>query len=382
MSLTVIVPTFDEAPNIAPLVERIAAATRGEEVRVLFVDDSRDDTPQVIEQVAATAPIPVRVIHRDAPTGGLSGAVVEGLQEVDTDFVIVMDGDLQHPPEVIPSLLEKLRTTRADVVVASRYTAGGTSAGLSNVLRHLVSTTSGALTKAMFPIRLRNVTDPMTGFFAIRTSSLDLSDLRPRGFKILLEILAREPLVATEVPFEFGRRLAGDSKASVVQGLRFVAQLAALRFGRLARFAAVGAIGTVLNLLILAALVAMEVNYIVAAVIAAAVTILSNFFLQEHFAFRDLRHEGKTFRRRFLESVGFNALEAAVRTPFLYLIVEFTPIPPVLSQAITLGVAFLIRFLFQSRVVYRPRRIEPPSVGRPPRKANSRRAPREQSPLP
>ena len=362
MSVTVIVPTFNEAPNVEPLVERIRKATSGEDARIVFVDDSRDDTPAVIAAVAERSEIPIELIHRETPSGGLSGAVIEGLRAAHSEFAVIMDGDLQHPPEVIPALLHKLRTTKADVVVASRHAPGGTSTGLSNVLRHLVSATSGALTKAMFPIRLRNVSDPMTGYFALRVSSLDLSDLKPRGFKILLEILARQPLAVTEVPFEFGKRMAGESKASLLQGVRFIAQLAALRFGRLARFAAVGAVGTVLNLLILAGLVAVGVNYVLAAIVAAAVTILSNFFLQEQFAFRDLRHEGRSFRVRFLESVGFNALEAAVRTPFLYLIVEFTAIPPVLSQAITLGVAFLIRFLFQSRVVYRPRRIEPAPV--------------------
>ena len=366
MSVTIIVPTFNEAPNVEPLVARIAAATRGEDARIIFVDDSQDDTPGVISSVASRAELPVRLIHRDAAVGGLSGAVVEGLRETRSDFAVVMDGDLQHPPEVIPALLDKLRTTSADVVVASRHAPGGTSAGLSNVARHLVSATSGALTKAMFPVKLRNVSDPMTGYFAVRMSSLELEDLKPRGFKILLEILARQSLQVTEVPFEFGKRVAGESKASLGQGVRFVVQLGALRFGRLLRFTAVGALGTVLNLLIVAGLLALDVNYIVAAIVAAAVTILGNFFLQERFVFRDLRNEGRPFRVRFIEAVGFNALEAAVRTPFLYLIVEYTAIPPLVSQAITLAVAFLIRFLFQARVVYRPRRIEPPAAAKSP----------------
>jgi dolichol-phosphate mannosyltransferase len=376
MSVTIIVPTFNEAPNVEPLVARIASATRGEDVRIIFVDDSRDETPEVIADVASRAELPVQLIHRESAVGGLSGAVVEGLRETRSDFAVVMDGDLQHPPEVIPALLDKLRTTSADVVVASRHAPGGTSAGLANVARHLVSTISGALTKAMFPVKLRNVSDPMTGFFALRMSSLELEDLKPRGFKILLEILARQSLQVTEVPFEFGKRVAGESKASLGQGVRFVVQLGALRFGRLLRFTAVGAVGTVVNLLIVAGLLAVDVNYIVAAIIAAAVTILGNFFLQERFAFRDLRHEGKPFRVRFVESVGFNALETAVRTPFLYLIVEYTVIPPLVSQAITLAVAFLIRFLFQARVVYRPRRIEPAATPKTPDDASGTTAAR------
>src|SRR5690606_13265855 len=82
--------------------------------------------------------------------------------------------------------------------------------------------------------------------------------------------------------------------------------------------------------------------------------ILTNFALQERLVFHDLRHEGKSFWLRFLMSVSYNGADAALRLPVLYLIVEFTPIPSVIAQGITLVVAFIVRFLFHSRVVYRP----------------------------
>ncbi len=371
MSVTVIVPTFNESPNVEPLVTRIATALASEPAEVLFVDDSTDDTPDVVAGLATHSVIPLRLIHRLEPVGGLSGAVIEGLGAATSEFVVVMDGDLQHPPEVIPTLLAKIRQTDADLVVASRYVDGGTNSGLSNLLRHLISRTSGALTKAMFPIRLRNVSDPMTGFFAVRRASVDVAGLQPRGFKILLEILARQPLLVTEVPFDFGKRVAGESKATVRQGLRFIRQLGALRFGRLSRFAVIGAFGTVLNLLIMAWLLAMGTDYIPAAIVAAAITILRNFFLQGHFAFQDLRNEGKPFWVRFVQAVGFNTVEAAVRTVFLWVIVEYTPIPPLVSQAVTLAIAFLLRFLFQARVVYRPRRSEPTAARPRPRRTQA-----------
>src|ERR1700761_788855 len=98
MELTVIVPTFNEAPNVVPLVARISDAVEGIETEILFVDDSSDSTPEVIAAVARTSRIPVRLIRRDAPVGGLSGAVLEGLQAAASDWCVVMDGDLQHPP--------------------------------------------------------------------------------------------------------------------------------------------------------------------------------------------------------------------------------------------------------------------------------------------
>lgn len=359
MSVSVIVPTFNEAPNVRPLVERINAAVLNDASEIVFVDDSTDDTPEIVRQVAEDSRLPIRLIHREVATGGLSGAVAEGLRTVKNEWAVVMDGDLQHPPEMIPVLLTTGQTSHADVVVASRHVKGGSSDGLAGGLRHLVSGTSGVLTKAMFPLRLRNCSDPMTGFFAVRTAAIDLEKLHPRGFKILLELLARQSLTIVEEPFIFGERFAGESKASLLQGIRFVQQLAALRFGRMSRFAMIGASGAVLNLLIMAALLAFNVNYVAAAIVAAVITILTNFFLQEHFVFGDLRDEGKAFRSRFVQAVGFNGSETVVRTYVLYLLVQFTPLPALLAQAITLAVAFLARFVFQSRVVYRPRRTAP-----------------------
>jgi dolichol-phosphate mannosyltransferase len=356
MQVTVIVPTFNEAPNITALVDRIIRATRQHETQILFVDDSTDDTPAVISRVAETAEIPVRLLHRDDPVGGLSGAVCAGFAESSTEWCVVMDGDLQHPPEMIPVLLETAQKSNADVAVASRYCRGGSNDGLSGWGRRLVSGGSIALTRAMFPNRLRNCTDPMTGFFALRREAIDLDTLQPRGFKILLEILARHRMRVVEEPFIFAERVAGQSKADLAQGVRFVSQLAALRFGRLSRFGVIGAIGAVANILIMAALVAMGVNYVAAAIAAAGITIFGNFFAQERFVFRDLRAEGKGFWTRFATSVGFNVAEAILRLPVLAVLVETAHVPSVVAQGLTLAVAFVARFVFHSRVVYRPAR--------------------------
>lgn len=100
MDVSVIVPTFNEAANVPELIARIDAAVTGLEAEIIFVDDSTDNTPQVIAGVDSRTA--VRVIHRLDPVGGLSGAVVAGIRESLGDWVIVMDGDLQHPPEMIP----------------------------------------------------------------------------------------------------------------------------------------------------------------------------------------------------------------------------------------------------------------------------------------
>ncbi|WZH37717.1 MAG: glycosyltransferase family 2 protein [Microbacterium enclense] len=362
MILSVIVPTFNEGPNVAELVRRTAAALPGRAIEIIFVDDSTDDTPDVIRSVAANAPVPVRLIHRDEPLGGLGGAVVEGIRAAASDFCVVMDGDLQHPPEVIADLLARAEVGDADVVVASRYVDGGTSDGLANAVRTMVSRASTMLTKAMFPKKLHNCSDPMTGFFLIDRRSLDVDELRPRGFKILLEILARKQMRVAEVPFDFAPRFAGESKASFSQGMRFLTQLTMLRFGRMSAFAVVGGLGALANLAIMWALQAVGVQYLVAAVIASVLTIVANFLALEYLVFADMRQESGLMRHRFIKSFTFNGIEAIVRIPVIWVLVSQAHIQSVLAAALTLIAAFVIRFVFHALVVYAPKKAPAAAV--------------------
>ncbi len=289
MDLSVIVPTFNEGENVAELVRRIGAALGDVDFEIVFVDDSTDDTPATIAAVARATDFPVRVIHRDAPEGGLSGAVLEGFRSAQARWCLVMDGDLQHPPEDIPRMLDRAALGDVDIVVASRYVAGGTAGGLAGATRTAVSRTSTLLTKAMFPRKLHGCTDPMTGFFLVDRDTVDLDDLRPRGFKILLEILARRQMRIGEIPFAFATRFAGESKATFSQGMRFLTQLAMLRFGRMSAFALVGGVGAIANLVIMWGLIHLGMNYLTAAIIASEVTIIGNFLLLEYLVFADMR---------------------------------------------------------------------------------------------
>jgi dolichol-phosphate mannosyltransferase len=130
--------------------------------------------------------------------------------------------------------------------------------------------------------------------------------------------------------------------------------LAGLGFGRMSRFAAVGAFGTVLNLVIMSVMLGAGTHYLMAAVVATELTILSNFFIQERLVFRDMRG-GRPFWQRFATSFGFNNIEALVRMPMVALLVELVLVPSVAAQALGLAVAFLVRFAFTSRVIYRVR---------------------------
>jgi glycosyltransferase involved in cell wall biosynthesis len=246
--LAVLVPTRDEAANIEELLGRIAGAVTGIPTEVLFVDDSDDDTPAVIRAAAHRrlgGACRVSLLHRQGSrrAGGLGGAVADGLHAVNAPWVCVLDADLQHPPEVIPRLLAAAQRDRADLAVASRYCAMGRGDGLGPV-RALISTACGSAAKWLFPVRLRGVTDPMSGFFLVRRSAVSPDALRPRGFKILLELLVRHGgLRSTEVGFTFADRHAGESKGTLREGLTYLAALGDLRLGRGTRSPSGSAVG-------------------------------------------------------------------------------------------------------------------------------------------
>lgn len=361
MSTTVIVPTRNEAPNVEPLVRRVVKAFHGEDLQIIFVDDSDadDPTPDNVRRAARTASADVSVLHREPGerAGGLGGAVLAGLKVATSDWVVVMDGDLQHPPEVAPLLVTKGRLTDADVVVASRYIEGGGSDGLANALRHVVSSATTRLARGLFPRRLRTCSDPMSGFFAVRREAIDLGRLRPRGFKILLEILARTKLIVAEVPFTFAERHAGESKAHFREGMRFVQQVMQLRCGPALLFALVGLTGVLPNLVAVALLSATGMHYLIAAFLATQVAILWNLVGAELVVFRD-RRVGMLWHRA-LRYIAISNTDL-LRLPFVGLLVSGLGVGVVLATALTLLLAFSLRYVLTSRLIYGAREAPVP----------------------
>lgn len=366
VSLTVIVPTRNEAGNIAPLVFRLDSALGDLNAEILFVDDSTDRTPEEITTIASAVSRPVRLVHR-APAeqvGGLGGAVLAGLRDARGNWAVVMDGDLQHPPETVPQLVEVALETGADLVVASRYTGGGSADGLSSAGRARVSGAATQLAKVIFPRRLADCSDPMSGFFAVRMDSLDLSRLRPNGFKILLEILARSPrLRISECPFTFQDRVAGQSKASLREGLLLLRRLMALRsaavFGRhadaLARitgFAVAGATGILVNSAALWLFVGvLGVGLLVGAALATQVSTLWNFLLIDRFVY-----SGAKNRPAWARLLGFAAVNNVVllaRLPLLSWLVHSLGVGYLVANVVTLLAAFVIRFVLSDRYLFR-----------------------------
>ena len=359
LELSVIVPTRNEAGNVEALLTGILKAVNARGVEVIFVDDSTDSTPEVIETAVDHFPdLHVSMIHRqpEERTGGLGGAVVAGLRKARAEFAIVMDGDLQHPPEMLPVMLQTALDKKADMVVATRRDKDSEVAGLSTA-RNLISKTLDLFARVLFLQQLRGVSDPLTGFFLVRVKALDLDALRPKGFKILMEILVRNPkLQKAEVPFHFGERYAGQSKASATEVIKYLNLLWTLRFGeaslRFIGFALVGLSGVLANSLALyVATDMLHIYYLVSAAIATLVSTAWNFVLAEGLVYRAANPEqGRT--RRFLLFLVMNTLALSLRSPVIYALTSLLGIYYILSNLISLAILTVIRFLLADNLIW------------------------------
>ncbi len=214
-SISIVIPTLNEAENIAALVDQIVAAMPGLR-EIVFVDDrSSDGTPERIRSIAVTAPL--RLVERENPTLGLSGAVIAGARAAEGGILVVMDADLSHPPEEIANLVQPILAGQADMVIGSRYVPGGTTPDWP-LYRKAMSRLAAA---CAYP--LTGVHDSMCGFFAIRRAQL--LELAPSatGFKIAFEAIVRgrPRLRVVEVPIEFRDRRRGKSKMSLGVAMLF-----------------------------------------------------------------------------------------------------------------------------------------------------------------
>jgi dolichol-phosphate mannosyltransferase len=271
-------------------------------------------------------------------------------------WIVVMDADLQHPPEVVPELIAAGVRDGADLVIGTRYTGGGRRDGLRDRYRRLVSAVSTLATKLVFRTSLLRVSDPMSGLFAVRASSLDAGELRPLGYKILLELVVRNrPGRIVEVPYTFQHRHAGESKSTVAEGMRFLRHMALLRLGakrtRMLAFALIGASGLIPNQVVLWLLAHVAgVHYLPAAILANLVAVGWNFALTDTLLYRNRRHRSLPDRITRFFLMG-NA-DLLIRIPVLALLVDGLHIGVLIANLATLVGSFVVRFLILDRIIY------------------------------
>jgi dolichol-phosphate mannosyltransferase len=278
--VSVVVPTFREAESLPHLIDRLAAlaADRGLTLDLTVVDDdSRDGTVELMQQRREPW---LRLIVRSGERG-LSQAVLAGLRQARGDVLVCMDADLSHPPEAIPAMLDKL-AAGADFVIGSRYAEGGSTADDWGFLRWANSRVATWLARP-----LTHVTDPMSGFFALRRKTFEAGRaMSPVGYKIGLELIVKcgcERVV--EIPIHFANRRFGESKLTLGQQLLYLRHLWRLytfKFGLrtpLMQFLVTGAIGTFVNLFLVSLLSHLHVDARAALALSILGAMLANFLV-------------------------------------------------------------------------------------------------------
>ena len=299
--LTVIVPTFNEHDNIRPLYDALCRVLQGIDWEAIFVDDdSQDGTPEAVCRLAGYDRR-VRCIQRIGRRG-LASACVEGILASSAPYVAVMDADLQHDEQLLPRMLDTLKTEpTVDAVVASRYVEHGRIGIWS---RHRAWLSSLATHIARLAVRA-SIADPLSGFFMLRRAAFQgsMRRLSSIGFKILLDILASSPrpLQVKEIPFHFCERHAGESKFDALIGWEYIMLVADKVIGhiipiRFVSFALISGLGLVVHLAVLwVCLHSIQLSFELSQATATGVAIIENFTLNNLLTYYDRRLTGWRF---------------------------------------------------------------------------------------
>jgi dolichol-phosphate mannosyltransferase len=368
-ALSIIVPTYNEKDNVRPLVERLSKALSGKKFEIVFIDDnSRDGT--AAEASSMCPAYPVRVVVRTTERG-LASAVVHGFKVTSSDIICVIDADLQHPPEVVAGLLKAVESG-ADIAIGSRYVPGGGCEGWS-LTRRIISKGAVFLCHLLLP-RTRGIKDPMSGFFMFRRSVVEGASLKPKGYKILLEILiAGRFKKAAEVAYMFRARARGESKLSSKTQIDYLKHLYSLmrRSGELVRFIKfilVGGSGVFVNLgvfWLLTRFAGLSVSNLLwqiaigslqlsitrdflAQAIAIETSIISNFTLNDLFTFRDRRATGGNLFARLLKFNTVSLAGAAIQVGVYAIMFHGLGVHDLISTLLGIFIATLWNFFLNS----------------------------------
>jgi len=346
---TIIIPTYDEAENIPELVRRIRASV--DSVKILVMDDSPDcKTADAAWQAGCG-------VIRRTRNKGLAQSVIEGIgYEKGTDYIIVMDGDCQHPPETLPRIINAL--DKHDFVVASRYIRGGGCKdwGLG---RKVISKVANWLA---MPLMKFEVKDLMSGFVGFRTAGLpDLDEIKPKGFKIVTEILVRGDWHSiVEVPYIFEARKRGKSKLNSKQITAYMKQLVQLylyKF-RWIKFGIVGLTGSAVQFPVLYCLTEFaHVPYLASATVSTFFAATSNYLLNHIWTFDDRQKEHNLFRGwvKYLMMAG---VTFPAYLGLLALLTEVVGLWYMLSMAITIVIMFVINYKVSGVWIWTKQKIE------------------------
>lgn len=349
--LVVIVPTYREVDNLPELTRRIHDAVNraGISTEIIVVDDnSQDGTDKVCKELSAD--YPVRLITRFS-NRGLSSAVIHGIRESRSAYVLVMDADLSHPPEDIPRFLQHLREG-ADFVVGSRYVEGGATDATWGVFRWFNSQIATLLARG-----LTDVKDPMAGFFAFPRRILEAAPLMPLGYKIGLEILVKGNCQRViEIPITFLDRTRGESKLTLRQQLYYLRHLWRLyqyRFPwmakHLVKYLVIGATASAIDVALFMMLFNVaHTTPLMAHSISVPTSVLFSFTI-------NARHNFYTADHIVLRLISF-AVVATIGYAVGYGVIELSRsigLGANLGKILSLPVVFVLQYFLNSRITFR-----------------------------
>jgi dolichol-phosphate mannosyltransferase len=364
LRLSVVIPTFNEGRNILELLRQLTEQLEpelGDDYELIVVDDDSPDRTWEIAAAAAAVYPRLSVVRREAERG-LSSAVIRGWQIARGEVLAVIDGDLQHPPEVLPRLWKAME--EADLVVASRNVEGG---GVSDwsLFRRSLSRGAQVLGLLVLPDVLARVTDPMSGYFMVRRRAVERITLNPLGYKILLEVIGRGRIrKIEEVGYVFRERSDGQSKVTWRIYLEYVLHLVRLRFGnlsaiRFSRFAVVGASGVIVDMLVLFLLSdprALGFGLTRSKIAAAELAMINNFLWNDAWTFQDLIGRQRGWRHKLRRFAKFHVIcSIGLALNVLLLNVQFNVLGMnrYVANAVAIGVVTLWNYRFNLMLGWR-----------------------------
>ncbi|MGI0088554.1 MAG: glycosyltransferase [Nitrosotalea sp.] len=371
-SLSIIIPTYNESQNIIKILDTILSCLPAEtNAEVLVVDDnSPDGTGRIVEEYAQKLRVggscEIKVITRKDERG-LSSAILAGIRASSGESVVVMDSDFSHPPETITKMIEELKKSDCDIVVASRYVEGGSITGWP-FKRKLISKGATKIAQRSLGIKIK---DPMSGFFAFRRHIIRNINFDAIGYKILLEILVKaQGARVREIPYNFTDRKLGSSKLGTSVILDYVKSVWNLyRYGKTikerrtsvrflskaGRFYTVGASGLLVNYLVsfLFGEVLSNLWYIYATMIGIIFSMTSNFILNKVWTFEDRDMNLKKTLRQYGSFLVFSGIGAAFQLGMVYLLVGSEHMSYTLSLFIAVAIASIGNFILNKRWTFK-----------------------------
>jgi len=379
LDFSLIIPTYNEAQNISRIVQQLTTLLeqRIPNAYELIVvdDDSPDCTWKIAQQLTAQYP-QLRVMRRQTERG-LSTAVIRGWQAARGEILGVIDGDLQHPPDVLLHLLQAIQT--ADLAVASRHVEGG---GVSewSPTRRFLSRGAQVIGLLILPDVVGRVSDPMSGYFLVRRSAIAGQLLNPLGYKILLEVLARGQIQqVAEVGYVFQERKQGESKVTWRQYLDYLLHLAKLRSrGRITRlrqkyqlrrflqFGLVGLSGVFIDMAMLYLLsdpTALGWGLTRSKIIASEVAVINNFLWNDRWTFGDISSRQSGWRKRLKRFLKFNLIclvGIVLNVMLLNLLFNHLGLNRYLANLIAIAVVTLWNFWLNLKLSWRVTDVQEP----------------------